>query len=211
MSARPRTSLHPLQLAALVTGLIALLAALITAQSGTADAATGTALRNDTGLYPRAVRLAHNPGANGRVLSSVVTFSGNNGLGAIHESTDSGASFRQVGTVSDPEAAGGQGLCCSTLFELPQRVGELPAGTLLWSASVGQDETNRRMALRVFKSNDVGRTWSYLSTIATAGSTGGCGNPSSPSTPPAGWSPTTRTRPTPHTARNSWPPAPRTA
>ncbi|MGW3421159.1 exo-alpha-sialidase [Streptomyces phaeochromogenes] len=177
MSARPRTSLHPLQLAALVTGLIALLAALLTAQSGTADAATGTALRNDTGLYPRAVRLAHNPGANGRVLSSVVTFSGNNGLGAIHESTDSGASFRQVGTVSDPEAAGGQGLCCSTLFELPQRVGELPAGTLLWSASVGQDETNRRMALRVFKSNDVGRTWSYLSTIATAGSTGGLWEP----------------------------------
>ncbi|WP_328844261.1 sialidase family protein [Streptomyces sp. NBC_00258] len=177
MSARPRTRLHPLQLAALVIGLIALLAALLTAQSGTADAATGTALRNDTGLYPRAVRLAHNAGANGRVLSSVVTFSGNNGLGAVYESTDSGASFRQVGTVSDPEAAGGQGLCCSTLFELPQRVGNLPAGTLLWSASVGQDETNRRMALRVFKSNDVGRTWSHLSTIATAGSTGGLWEP----------------------------------
>lgn len=177
MSARPRTPLHPLHLAALVSALIALLATLLTAQSGTADAATGTALRNDTGLYPRAVRLAHNAGANGRVLSSVVTFSGNNGLGAIYESTDSGASFRQVGTVSDPEAAGGQGLCCSTLFELPQRVGNLPAGTLLWSASVGQDETNRRMALRVFKSNDVGRTWSHLSTIATAGSTGGLWEP----------------------------------
>ncbi|MEU6025678.1 exo-alpha-sialidase [Streptomyces tauricus] len=177
MSARPRTPLPPLRLAALVSALVALLAALLTTQTGTAGAATGTVLRNDTGLYPRAVRLAYNGSANGRVLSSVVTFSGNNGLGAVYESTDSGASFRQVGTVGDPEAAGGQGLCCSTLFELPRAIGNLPAGTLLWAASVGQDETNRRMALRVFRSNDVGRTWSYLSTIATAGSTGGLWEP----------------------------------
>ncbi|MDQ0772295.1 hypothetical protein QF026_000761 [Streptomyces aurantiacus] len=177
MSARPHTPARPFRLAALVAALTALLAALLTAQAGPADAATGTVLRNDTGLYPRAVRLAHNAGANGRILSSVVTFSGNNGLGTIYESTDSGASFHQVGAVGDPEAAGGQGLCCSTLFELPQKVGDLPAGTLLWAASVGQDETNRRMALRVFKSNDVGRTWSYLSTVATAGSTGGLWEP----------------------------------
>ncbi|MEU5700748.1 hypothetical protein [Streptomyces aurantiacus] len=177
MSARPHTPARPFRLAALVAALTALLAALLTAQAGPADAATGTVLRNDTGLYPRAVRLAHNAGANGRILSSVVTFSGNNGLGTIYESTDSGASFHQVGAVGDPEAAGGQGLCCSTLFELPQKVGDLPAGTLLWAASVGQDETNRRMALRVFRSNDVGRTWSYLSTVATANSTGGLWEP----------------------------------
>lgn len=127
MSARPRTPLPPLRLAALVSALVALLAALLTTQTGTAGAATGTVLRNDTGLYPRAVRLAYNGSANGRVLSSVVTFSGNNGLGAVYESTDSGASFRQVGTVGDPEAAGGQGLCCSTLFELPRAIGNLPA------------------------------------------------------------------------------------
>ncbi|WP_314409497.1 exo-alpha-sialidase [Streptomyces sp. DSM 40484] len=177
MSARPRTPVPPLRLAALLSVLVALLAALLTAQTGTAGAATGTVLRNDTGLYPRAIRLAHSGSANGRVLSSVVTFSGDNGLGAVYESTDSGGSFRQVGAVGDPEAAGGQGLCCSTLFELPRAIGGLPAGTLLWAASVGQDETNRRMALRVFKSNDVGRTWSYLSTIATAGSTGGLWEP----------------------------------
>lgn len=177
MPARPPTFLRPLRLAGLVSAVVALLAAFITVQTGSAGAATGNVLRDDTGLYPRAIRLAHNGSANGRILSSVVTFSGNNGLGAIYESTDSGASFHQVGTVGDPEAANGQGLCCSTLFELPQQVGSLPAGTLLWAASVGQDEADRRMALRVFKSNDVGRTWSYLSTIATAGSTGGLWEP----------------------------------
>lgn len=140
-------------------------------------AANGTPLGSGTGLYPRAIRLEHSGSANGRVLASVVTFNGNNGVGAIHESTDGGATFRQVGAVTDPESSGGQGLCCSTLFELPRQVGSLAPGTLLWSASSGADEQNRRMALRVWRSNDVGRTWSYLSTCATANGTGGLWEP----------------------------------
>ncbi|MFG2427694.1 RICIN domain-containing protein [Streptomyces sp. NPDC048590] len=140
-------------------------------------AATGTPLRDGTGLYPRAVRLAHSGAANGRVLASVVTFAGNSGVGAIHESTDAGASFREVGRVGDPESAGGQGLCCTTLFELPRQVGDLPAGTLLWASSAGQDEGDRRMALRVWRSNDIGRTWSYLSSCAVATGTGGLWEP----------------------------------
>lgn len=139
--------------------------------------ATGTPLREGTGLYPRAVRLAHSGAANGRVLASVVTFDGDNGVGAIHESTDSGATFREVGRVSDPESAAGQGLCCATLFELPRQVGAMPAGTLLWASSAGQDEADRRMALRVWRSNDVGRTWSYLSSCAVANGTGGLWEP----------------------------------
>ncbi|WND33067.1 RICIN domain-containing protein [Streptomyces sp. BB1-1-1] len=140
-------------------------------------AATGTPLRDGTGLYPRAIRLAHSGTANGRVLASVVTFDGDNGVGAIHESTDSGASFREVGRVSDPESAAGQGLCCATLFELPRQVGSMPAGTLLWASSAGQDEQDRRMALRVWRSDDVGRTWSYLSSCAVANGTGGLWEP----------------------------------
>ncbi|WP_240929894.1 sialidase family protein [Streptomyces coryli] len=164
-----------------ILGLVlALVAALLAAQYAApdpADAATGTKLRDGTGLYPRAIRLEHSGAANGRVLASVVTFDGNNGLGAIYESTDDGGSFAEVGTVADPEAAGGQGLCCATLYELPRQVGDLPAGTLLWAASVGQDEANRRMTLRVFKSTDTGRSWSYLSTIATAGNEKGLWEP----------------------------------
>ncbi|MFE5259155.1 RICIN domain-containing protein [Streptomyces coelicoflavus] len=143
----------------------------------TAAAATGTPLRDGTGLYPRAVRLAHNGAANGRVLASVVTFDGNNGVGAVHESTDGGASFREVGRVVDPESAAGQGLCCATLFELPRQVGGLRAGTLLWASSAGQDEPGRRMALRIWRSDDVGRSWSYLSSCAVAGGTGGLWEP----------------------------------
>ena len=46
-----------------------------------AEAATGQLLRNDTGLYPRAVRLQHSGAANGRMLASVVTFVGADGIG----------------------------------------------------------------------------------------------------------------------------------
>lgn len=141
-----------------------------------AEAATGQLLRNDTGLYPRAVRLQHSGAANGHVLASVVTFVSNaDGIGAIYESTNDGGSFAQVGTVEDPAASDGKGLCCATLFELPQQVGAMPAGTLLWAASVGADA--RPMALRIWKSNDVGRTWSYLSNCATAPNTKGLWEP----------------------------------
>lgn len=142
-----------------------------------AAAATGTPLRDDTGLYPRAVRLEHNGAADGRVLASVVTFDGDNGIGAIHESTDSGATFREVGRVADPDSAAGQGLCCATLFELPRQVDALRAGTLLWASSAGQSEQERRMALRIWRSDDVGRTWSYLSSCAVANGTGGLWEP----------------------------------
>ncbi len=147
-------------------------------ESGVAvPAATGTPLRDDTGLYPRAIRLEHNGNANGRILAGVVTFQENNGLGAIHESTDNGRTFQQVGTVADPDSSGGQGLCCATLYELPQQVGALPAGTLLWASSAGQDEADRRMALRIWASHDIGRSWSYLSSCAVANGTGGLWEP----------------------------------
>ncbi|MFJ8748969.1 RICIN domain-containing protein [Streptomyces sp. NPDC102441] len=184
-SPRPRAAVHRLLLC--VAGALSLLLALAAPStagtspaataSPTAVAATGTPLGDGTGLYPRAIRLAHSGAADGRVLASVVTFDGNNGIGAIHESTDGGTTFHEVGRVADPESAAGQGLCCATLFELPRQVGSLATGTLLWASSAGQDEQDRRMALRIWRSDDVGRTWSYLSACATANGTGGLWEP----------------------------------
>ncbi len=146
-------------------------------QSRTPTSTTPQLLLDDTGLYPRLLRLAHNDTANGHILASVVSFAGNNGMGLIFESTDGGVSFQRVGIVADPDAAGGQGLCCATLFELPRTVGSLAEGTLLWAASVGQDEPNRRMALRIWTSTDQGRTWAYLSNCALETSNDGLWEP----------------------------------
>ncbi|MFI6122724.1 RICIN domain-containing protein [Streptomyces sp. NPDC051064] len=185
-ASRPRAGARRLLLCVAV--VLSLLALAVPTAAGSASlgsspgttaspAATGTPLRDGTGLYPRAVRLAHSGAADGRVLASVVTFDGDNGIGAIHESTDGGTTFREVGRVADPESAAGQGLCCATLFELPRQVGALAPGTLLWASSAGQDEQDRRMALRIWRSSDVGRTWSYLSACAVASGTGGLWEP----------------------------------
>ena len=156
----------------IIFGLLVLIAL-----SSNGFAADGALLRDGVGLYPRAIRLEHNGNLNGRIVAGVVTFAGNNGLGAIYESRNNGASFEQIGTIADPQSANGRGLCCATLYELPQKVGKLRAGTLLWAASIGQDTPNRSMTIRVWKSVDGGRTWGYLSTVAAAANTRGLWEP----------------------------------
>ncbi|GAA2755288.1 sialidase family protein [Actinopolymorpha rutila] len=142
-----------------------------------ATGASGTLLRQNVGLYPRLVRLQHSGSANGTILGSVVTFDGNTGLGAIYASRDEGKSFEQIGTVADPASANGKGLCCATLYELPRRVGDLPAGTLLWASSAGQSTNPRQMSIPIWASHDHGRTWSHLATPVVAQNTGGLWEP----------------------------------
>lgn len=120
--------------------------------------------------YPRVIRLSHSGAANGRILASVGSVSNGNSVGIILESTDGGDSFQQVGTVSDPDGAAGRGMCCATLFELPRAVGAMPAGTLLWATTSGYQlpESQRHTKQRLWQSRDLGRTWSFLSDIATS-------------------------------------------
>ncbi len=143
---------------------------------GTAHAATGQLLSPNVAMYPRAIRLSHSGEADGRIIADATSFPAQGPVGAIFESTDNGGSFRQVGAVADPLAAGG--LCCTTLFELPRRIGAMPAGTLLWAGTIGQAvPTDRRMSLRIWRSNDLGRHWSALSTCAQASNDGGLWEP----------------------------------
>lgn len=138
------------------------------------EAVNGTRLMDDVAMYPRVIRAEHGE-AEGTILASAVTFDDDGGHGAIFESTDDGRSFEQISTVSDPGAS--DGLCCSTLYELPQQVGELPAGTLLWSGSVGQEADDPRMTLPIWASDDGGHTWEHLATVATSENSGGLWEP----------------------------------
>ncbi|MVA76556.1 exo-alpha-sialidase [Auraticoccus sp. F435] len=139
-------------------------------------AENGARLTGTVAMYPRAIRLEHDAGRAGTVVASVVTFEAGHGIGAIFESTDAGRSWTRIGSVADPGAR--EGLCCGSIFELPQQVGELAPGTLLWSASVGQDAgPDRRMTLPLHASEDGGRTWRKLATIATSPNFGGLWEP----------------------------------
>jgi hypothetical protein len=128
-------------------------------------------------MYPRGVQLAHNGDANGRVLASVTTFTERGGEGQVFESHDDGRSFEQLALIPISQNNGQRGLCCGTIFELPQQVGDLPEGTLLYSASVGQEEPDRRMELDIWQSQDAGGSWSFLSTCASSPDTGGLWEP----------------------------------
>ncbi len=138
-----------------------LLLAIGSAWWSAAALAAPTILGSQDTFYPRMVRLAANGTANGRLIASF-DYSGSSS--PIHESTNDGASWTQVGTLTIPETWH----CCSGLFEMPQAVGSTPKGALLW-ATTGRNGSN--YLIRVYKSTDLGRNWTALSVAAT-GSTG---------------------------------------
>ncbi|HUS65856.1 MAG TPA: RICIN domain-containing protein [Kofleriaceae bacterium] len=117
----------------------------------------------EDGFYPRAIELA-----DGTVIAAIVAPQPSGRLGGtILESLDGGVTFETVGRIDGDLSLGG--LCCATIYQLPHALGALPAGALLWSASVGGDDQGAAMSIPVFASTDVGRTWTYLSTVVTAG------------------------------------------
>lgn len=137
-----------------------------------------TLLIPDVGLYPRGIRLQHSGSANGRIIASVTTFTARGGEAAIFESVDEGASFNRIASLPVSQRNGQTGLCCGTLYELPRAVGDLPRGTLLYAGSVGQNAgPERRMDLDIWHSRDHGRTWTFLSTCASASNSGGLWEP----------------------------------
>jgi hypothetical protein len=130
-----------------------------------AEAAGAQPIYPGEASYPRVIKTS-----DGRVMAAVLGKEGDDGTGVILESTDNGATFQQVGTIRDPEGADAKGLCCATLFELPRPVGDMPAGTLLWSASAGYlvKPPQRRTKQRLWASLDHGRTWTFKSNIVAS-------------------------------------------
>jgi hypothetical protein len=122
----------------------------------------GTLLQSTWSAYPRLVRLAHQADAarNGRIVASLTENAGGIWQAGFHASQDDGVSFTRVGTLRDSEFA--KGLCCGSLFEMPQQVGTLPAGTLLFSASIGLDAVGALMEQRIYRSNDAGATFTRI-------------------------------------------------
>ncbi len=130
-------------------------------------------LSPNTALYARTVRVEHAADAlhNGRIVATVTAFTNTTHVD-VYSSNDSGKSFSVIGTIQDPNFAGG--LCCGTLFEMPRTVGRLEAGTLVWAGSVGQNValTTRRMLIEVYTSKNEGRSWTFHSSITSPNSGG---------------------------------------
>lgn len=128
----------------------------ILASVTTASAATGTHLEGST-LYPRLIRLHYAPNSlKGTILAKTSN--------KLYRSTDEGRTFTYLTSVGSAE--GSRERCCSTIYELPRKIGALKVGTLLYSGSFFSGDIP---AIEIYTSTDEGAHWSYLATPIKAG------------------------------------------
>jgi hypothetical protein len=128
-----------------------------------AKAGNGVSLQstNSSGLptpYPRLVRLS-----NGPILASA--------YGDIFRSTDGGNTFTFLDSV--PTVSGSLQSSETGFWELPQTVGSLTAGTLLYAGTYNTSSPPAQtFAIEIYASTDQGLTWNYLSTPVQGGGVG---------------------------------------
>jgi hypothetical protein len=118
-------------------------------------------------LYPRVLTLKHNGSHNGTMLATFEKYMNGTPVFPIYESTNGGVSWSQVSSAAD--TVNGWGLRYQPfLFELPQAIGSMPAGTLLlFGNSIPNDLSQTK--LDMYKSTDRGRNWTFVSSIASGG------------------------------------------
>lgn len=122
-------------------------------------------------LYPRAIQLKHAGRQNGFMLATFEEYSKETPSFPIYRSTNGGAAWSLFSRVRDTESGWGMRFQ-PFLYELPNALGPMPAGTILCLGnSIPADMSHTR--LDVYKSLDHGETWSFVSHIAA----GGAANP----------------------------------
>ena len=118
-------------------------------------------------LYPRCIVLNHNAEKPGALLATFECYTNNTPVFPIFESLDDGASWHLLSRIEDKEKGWG----CRYqphLFELPQQVGDLPAGTILCAGNIIPGDMSKTL-LVLYKSTDGGKTWEFISEIVGGG------------------------------------------
>ena len=120
-------------------------------------------------LSPRTIQLKYSGANNGKMYTTWENRTTGIPTFPIFESTNNGQTWTKVGDVRDTVNGTDWGMQnCPQLFEMPQTIGSLTAGTLI---CVGDATPHDMSATRLdmYKSTDLGRTWTFVSTITTAG------------------------------------------
>lgn len=113
---------------------------------------------NPGSLYARAIQAS-----NGNMYATFEQYAYGASVFPIYKSTDNGQSWTKTGEVKDTHK--GVGMRWEPhLYELPQAIGDMPAGTLLCAGDVVPTDRSSS-ELDLYKSNDEGKTWTYVSTI----------------------------------------------
>ncbi|KAB2371853.1 RICIN domain-containing protein [Actinomadura montaniterrae] len=163
---------------AALAALAALLASLgLLAGEASATVTRGAPLTAASELtaYTRLVRLEHADATHqGRILAS--TNNRKNDTISTWESTDDGASFHLLATLTPP-TVGDQWAGSSTLFEFPRQLGASPAGTLILATAInadggGANNPDPDTKIIAWKSADYGATWTRVAAPIVQGTTG---------------------------------------
>jgi hypothetical protein len=110
-------------------------------------------------LYARAMQTS-----NGKMYATFEQYTTGVSSFPIFESADSGKSWSKVGDVKDTHKGWGM-RWEPQLYQLPQAIGGMPEGTLL-AAGLVLPYDRSKCEIDLYKSNDAGRTWTFVSTIA---------------------------------------------
>jgi hypothetical protein len=100
----------------------------------------------------------------------------NNMRWPIWSSTTNGASWSRTSSVPDTSPRRWGNWASPSLYVLPQQIGTMPAGTLLM-AGMNAPPDHSALALQIYKSNDEGMTWSWVSEVTLGGGEWGTANP----------------------------------
>lgn len=117
--------------------------------------------------YPRVIALQHNPGMEGHLIA---TFSRRGPSYLIFRSIDNGESWHlwsDLKQTKREDPTWGMNYQ-PILFELPQQVGEFPAGTVM-AAGLSFPADGSATELQLYASPDGAKSWEYISTIAAGG------------------------------------------
>jgi len=118
-------------------------------------------------MYPRIIQIKHHAESKGNLLVTFEHYMNREPSFPIYRSTDNGETWTLLSEVEDTKNGWGM-MYQPHLFELPQQVGEFPAGTIFCSGnSIPKDKS--ATDLLVYVSRDGGKTWEFLSSIIKGG------------------------------------------
>ncbi len=127
----------------------------------------GEAQRRPGAMYPRCIQLAHNGDKNGTLLATMEWYNKENPVFPIYESEDEGRHWHFLSSFSG--SLGEEGIRFQPhLFELPCDMGTMKEGTILCAGNfiAGDFSTT---SLQLYKSEDAGKSWEFVSEILQGG------------------------------------------
>ncbi|MBQ9692784.1 MAG: exo-alpha-sialidase [Clostridia bacterium] len=128
-----------------------------------------------TAHFPTVIELQHNGENNGKLLAifclNEYAYTPNipNTAGCVMESSDGGETWKIIARPEETIDTSIKGISMAHLYELPAQVGDMPAGTLLYSGN--SVNYSRKSHIAVWRSFDCGYTWEEYVIIAEGGGT----------------------------------------